>query len=257
MCAGDGEELYGVPFAVDVGHAVGRESGVPDRWEEALQGGAFALPLGGTAIQQAAGFLSLFASAGGDPASFGGPDTTGDGPLQETVDFLEAAREADLWSAAAPAATPQDAWVQFLSGDAQWAAISGTVFLPQQASFPGFVWDALPGATQPAPPIAWGWCLVAPRGAAGVVHPNTVTLIDWLTEPGARDWVSRGGQLPAWPPEGSDDWVAPGSAARPSQAYVAFLQDMLSNAVGVDTPEPWAAAVAAAMTVALSNASSP
>ena len=231
-------QIVAVPFAVDVVHAIGRDGPPPTTWSEALESGPFVIPVGGAQPPATAAFLSLFTSAGGDPAAFDEPDTVAQGPLENTLGFLQAAQDQGRLTLDEAPESPAESWNSFLTRDLRWAAVAGGLFLRQEGGFPGFSHGRLPGQSQPAPTVAWGWAFVLPNLDPARAQ-QAAELVAWLTGPEQRTWIWASGHLPAWPSPG-DDWTGGhGREYEASDDYLGFLRGALNDALGVATDTAW------------------
>jgi ABC-type glycerol-3-phosphate transport system substrate-binding protein len=230
----DGTDVWAVPVAVDVLHAVSRDTAPPSTWEELLEDGPYVMPVPGAEPEGLAHVLSLYVSSGGDINSLVVADRAA---VSDTFGFLSEGIQSGAITAPEAASTPRGSWNEFLTAEQPAAVTSGGVFAPQQANFPGLVWGPLPGPTDPAPPIGWGW-------AAALSSPDPARLEDaarlvtWLSSPEKRGWVLPFGYLQA----SSSDWqLTTGELLDPPAApeYLAFLELQLATALSASRPEEW------------------
>lgn len=241
--------VWALPGLVDVAHAVSRDPIAPIRWSAVGDGGPMVWPAGGAGLPDLAATLGLYAAAGGDVANPAAVDPTAAGAAL-TLLAEGAARGAVM--APAGGSSPRAAWNTFVSREIPAAAVSGGVFAPQQAAFPGLSWGPLPGPALAAPPVAWGWAFVLLARDAARAR-QAVALAEWLVDPARGRWIVEAGYLPA----ARRDWAARMGQTldpRPAEAYLDFLEDQLNTARTAAAGGGWEAAWGAALADALSGA---
>ncbi len=231
---------WGVPVALDVVHAIGREAPPPATWSALRAGGGLVLPAGGADLADLAAPLALYGAAGGDLEYLGTPDPAA---VTGVLDLLSGGFAAGRLLPPNNGRSPRAAWNTLVTGEAPAAIVSGAVFAPQQAKFPGIVWGPVPGPSGPARPVGWGWAwVVTARDPARV--GRALAFIDWFSDPAHGAWITEAGYLPARRGDG-DAGLAAAFDPPPAADYRRFLTDQLDaagGATGFDTWGPgWAA----------------
>jgi len=240
---------WAMPLAVDVAHGIGRRSPPPSGWGAVRPDDAFVLPMGGPDLPDLAAVLSAYGAAGGSLDRPGRPEPTA---AASTLSWLAEGVERRALLRPNNGTSPRAAWNTFVTGEQGAAAVSGGVFAPLQAKFPGLSWGPLPGPLGPAPPVAWGWAFVViTRDAARAAEARA--LAAWLAEPSAGGWIVAAGLLPVR----KGRWVAVVAAALdppPAAAYLEFVYRQLETARGVSGFDTWGRAWAAAIEGTLTGA---
>ncbi len=232
---------WGIPAVVDVAHAVSRRAAVPARWPAGGDDGPMVWPAGGSSLADLAPTLALYAASGGDLAELSAPEPTA---VAATLAALAEGTGRGSIVQPATGASPRAAWNTFVTRDMPLAAVSGGVFAPQQAKFPGLTWGPLPAPARPAPPVAWGWAFVALSADPGAQR-RALALADWLTDRRHVHWMVEAGYLPAQ----RVGWAARLAGAidpPPSGDYMAFLEEQLAAARTGQATTAWTATWAAA-----------
>jgi hypothetical protein len=234
--------VWGVPVALDVVHAIGREVAPPATWP-ALRGiRALVLPSGGADLAELAAPLALYGAAGGDLDRTETPDPTA---MADLVALLSTGIAEGALVRPKSGGSPRAAWNTMVTGEDPAAIVSGAVFAPQQAKFPGLFWGPLPGPAGPARPLGWGWAWVLTAREPERVAP-ALAFIEWFTDPANGAWVTEAGFLPAGRADG-DTLIASAFDPPPAAEYRRFLTEQLDIArgtAGFDTWGPgWAALI--------------
>lgn len=220
-----GEGVLALPVAVDLPHLIVRSGSAPERWSDVGATGPLVVGLGTGELPVLAPFLSWYLAAGEGPSRL---DQPAEEPFAAAAGFAQAGLAEGRLSLPAGGASPRAAWNSFVSGAAPAAVVSGGLFAPQQAKFPGLGWAPLPGPEGPAEAVGWGWAWVVlasdPARAA-----RAAALAAYLADPEAPAWVLEAGQLPAqrgaWQAR-----LATGLSPAPDPDYSAFLYQALSSA---------------------------
>lgn len=237
-----GEGVLALPVAVDLPHLIVRSGSAPERWSDVGASGPLVVGLGAGELPVLAPFLSWYLAAGEGPSRLDQPAAE---PFAAAAGFAQSGLAEGKLSLPAGGASPRAAWNSFVSGAAPAAVVSGGLFAPQQAKFPGLGWAPLPGPEGPADAVGWGWAWVVlasdPARAA-----RAAALAAFLTDPEAPAWVLEAGQLPAQ----RDAWqarLAAGLNPAPDPTYGAFLFQALSSARPAPGFAAWGARWSAAL----------
>lgn len=244
--------VWALPIASDLAHLAGAGGG-PSAWEIGAPGERVMAPAPAPDPGALALALAAFAAADGQLGALDQPDGAA---LAVAFGALETARaggrirvaDAPLPLGPLLAADGALSAVATAGGllhraalkDAEAAAAAAAVLADG-------TWGPLPGIDEPAPPIAWGWALIAPPSDAAP-RELVVDLLERLSRPDENDWPIEVGHLPAQP-DALQAVLANPVLPAGVDAYGAFLVEQLGDAEAIAMPEGgwerWRAAAAA------------
>ena len=225
----------GLPFAVDIVHAVTRGSEPPGSWGGVADAAPFVLPAPSSDCIALSPLLAFYAASGGEIAAL--PDASPDA-LDESLAFVSTSVADGVMVALPNAAESGASQVQSqLEAAATSAAVDAAQYVPVQEAQPDWAWGPLPGPERPAPVIGCGWAF-----AVTATDPDRAAvarqLAEWLTDRERRSWVVERGALPA----DRTDWAATvvdAVPAPPEAAYLAYLEAQLQAAVPIFSLDSW------------------
>ncbi len=222
------ERLMGMPYIVYVEHVAynpTRLEAPPLTWTGVISAGVrFAFPAGDS--NHADTLISLYLSAGGTLTDASGAPRLEVAPLIEMLRILEAGRQAGVTAHATQAKSAEDTWAAYRSGT-PLAVVSAERYLADRAAVAAVAAGPLPGRDGPAPSLgsAWVWVLVT---RDPVRAPLAQKLLAHLTDPqNVGGWSHAAGLIPARR-SALATWETLSEAPDP---YLAFLQDLLTEAV--------------------------
>jgi hypothetical protein len=237
----------GLPFAVDVVHLLTRDTAPPAAWSELGETGRWLVPAPAPDCRSLSPVLALAAAASPAASRLDGSDVAG---LAGPLDALGRAYRARRVLPGPVAEGPAGAWDALLGGEAPGAAVSGGLFIHQQAGQPQLAW----GPSDPDQAVrgaGCGWAFAIPARNDRRAD-RAAELARWLVAPARNAWVMDAGYLPAT----REQWRSNVGRALEEQAdpgYVSFLKAQLEAAVPVVGPAGWASTLTSAYAEALGS----